>query len=241
MSEGSTMAAPTKSDATGKSGAKAAPAAASKKASSAASPVAIQRKTVPPQPATAIDAVPPAPTEPAAPAVVTSPEAAEPAIMAALPTAPVIKKDQEIMEETVNATTAKAQTVFADVNERTKSAMEKSSKMFEDMNDFAKGNVEAIVESSKIAAKGFETIGQDAAEYSRKSFEGATAAMKQFASVKSPTELFKLQSDYMRSAFDSLVAETSKNTEAMLKLAGDVAQPLSNRASVAAEKIKIAA
>ena len=53
--------------------------------------------------------------------------------------------------------------------------------------------------------------------------------------------LFKLQSDYVRSAFDSIVAETSKNTEAMLKLAGEVAQPISNRVAVAAEKVKIAA
>ena len=145
------------------------------------------------------------------------------------------------MEDTVKKTAAKAQTLFAEFNDRAKAAMEKSAKAFEEMNDFAKGNVEAVVESSKIAAKGFETIGQDAAEYGRKHFEGATAAMKSFASVKSPTDLFKLQSDYMRSAFDSLVAETSKNAEAMLKLAGDVAQPLSSRAAVAAEKIKIAA
>ncbi|MFX7060050.1 phasin family protein, partial [Acinetobacter baumannii] len=68
-----------------------------------------------------------------------------------------------------------------------------------------------------------------------------TAALKSFASVKSPTELFQLQSDYARSSFDALVAETSKTTEAMLKLAGEVFQPISNRFAVAAEKIKTAA
>ena len=41
--------------------------------------------------------------------------------------------------------------------------------MFEDINEFNKGNVEALVESSKIAAKGFETLGQDAAEYAASS------------------------------------------------------------------------
>ncbi len=177
--------------------------------------------------------VAPQPTEAAAPA-----DPIETITAAAA--APTIKETQ-IMQDTVKKTAAQAETMFADVNDRAKSAMEKSSKMVAEMNDFAKGNIEAMVESSKIAAKGFETIGQDAAEYGRKHFESATAAMKQFASVKSPTDLFKLQSDYLRSAFDSLVAETSKNTEAMLKLAGDVAQPLSSRAAVAAEKIKLAA
>jgi phasin family protein len=131
--------------------------------------------------------------------------------------------------------------MFTDFNDRSKAAVEKSTKLIEEANDFAKGNVEAIVESSKIAAKGLETLGQDAAEYSRKSFETATAALKTFATVKSPTELFKLQSDFFRTSFDSYVAEASKNTEAMLKLAGDAAQPLSNRFAVAAEKVKTAA
>ena len=186
----------------------------------------------------------PAPTTPVVPeappveAAIPAPKLIETIAAAAAPT---LSEDTEIMEDTVKKTAAKAQTLFAEFNDRAKAAMEKSAKAFEEMNDFAKGNVEAVVESSKIAAKGFETIGQDAAEYGRKHFEGATAAMKSFASVKSPTDLFKLQSDYMRSAFDSLVAETSKNAEAMLKLAGDVAQPLSSRAAVAAEKIKIAA
>jgi len=145
------------------------------------------------------------------------------------------------MNDTVKKAAAKAESLFVEFNDRAKAAMEKGSKAFDEFNDFAKGNVEAVVESSKIAAKGFETIGQDAAEYSRKSFETATAAMKSFAGAKSPTDFFKLQSDYVRSAFDAMVAETSKNTEAMLKLAGDVAQPLSNRAAVAADKIKVAA
>ena len=235
------MAAPISTDAKGKSGAKEQPVAASKKTGSATPPVAATRQAAAPQDTMVAKTALPAATEPQAPASVTSPVPVEATAAAFMPAAPVIEKDQEIMEETVNTAAAKAQTVFAEMNDRSKSVVEKGSKMFEDMNEFVKGNVEAMMESSKIAAKGFETIGQDAAEYSRKSFEGATAAMKQFASVKSPTELFKLQGDYMRSAFDSLVAETSKNTEAMLKLAGDVAQPLSNRASVAAEKIKIAA
>lgn len=151
--------------------------------------------------------------------------------------APAAKK----VETMIETNTAKAQAMFADFNDRTKAAVEKSTKLIEEANDFAKGNVEAIVESSKIAAKGLETLGQDAAEYSRKSFETATAALKTFGTVKSPTELFKLQSDFFRTSFDSYVAEASKNTEAMLKLAGDAAQPLSSRFALAAEKVKTAA
>ena len=145
------------------------------------------------------------------------------------------------VETMIENNTAKAQALFADFNDRTKAAVEKSTKLIEEANDFAKGNVEAMVESGKIAATGLQTLGQEAADYSRKSFETATAALKGLSAVKSPTDFFKLQGDFMRSAFDSVVAEASKNTEAMIKLASDAAQPLSTRFSLAAEKVKAAA
>lgn len=135
----------------------------------------------------------------------------------------------------------KGQAYFAEFNARAKAAMEKGGKAVEEMSAFGKGNVEALVESGKIAAKGLESLGQGYAEYGRKSFEGATAVLKSLAGVKTPAEFLQLQSDFVRSQFDSMVAETSKTTEAVLKLAGDVAQPISNRVAVAAEKIKVAA
>jgi phasin family protein len=166
--------------------------------------------------------------------------------------APVETMKGPTMTDTVNTTAEqtknfaqdaqnRATAMFQDVNARAKSAMERSTKLFEELNEFNKGNIEAMVESSRVAAKAAEQLGQQAAETARKNFENATQAMKSFASVKTPTEFFQLQSDYARSAFDQLIAETSKNSETMLKLAGDVFQPISNRFAVAAEKIKQAA
>lgn len=127
---------------------------------------------------------------------------------------------------------------FGDINERTKSAMEKSAKFAEEIADLTRGNVEALVASSKVAAKGVETLSQEAAEFGRKSFEDASAAFKSFAEVKSATDFFKLQSDYARGAFDAAVAESAKVSEAFLKIAGDVAEPITSRYSVAAERVK---
>ena len=152
-----------------------------------------------------------------------------------------IEKEVIKMNDTIKDAADKGQAYFAEFSAKAKAAAEKGAKAFEDINEFGKGNVEALVESGKIAAKGFETLGQDYADYARKQFEGTTAALKGFAAVKSPTEFFKLQADFVRGQFDSFVAESSKNTEAMLKLAGDVAKPISNRVAIAAEKIKVAA
>lgn len=139
------------------------------------------------------------------------------------------------------AAAEKAQAMFGGMNDRAKSAMEKTTKFGEELTELTKGNVEAVVASGKIAAKGAESFVQEAVEYSKKNFETTTAMFKSLAAVKSPTELFQIQSEYAKSSFDSAVAEASKLSEAFVKLAGDVAQPLSSRYAVAAEKLKAAA
>lgn len=155
--------------------------------------------------------------------------------------ADTVSKGPMIMATTFDSMTAKPAAMLGEMNERTKVAMEKSSKMVEDMTDFAKGNVEAIVEAGRIATKGAEEIAKYTAEYGRTSIEKANSTAKQFAGVKSPTEFFKMQGDYTKQLLDSMVAESSKFTESYMKLLGEIAQPISNRVAVAAEKVKIAA
>ena len=130
------------------------------------------------------------------------------------------------------------QAAFGDINERAKVAADKGTKMVEEMTDLTRGNVEAIVASSKVAQKGLETLSQNAADFSRKSFEEASATLKSFTEVKSATDFFKLQSDYARSAFDAAVAESARMSEQMLKIASDVAEPINSRYTVAAERVK---
>ena len=158
---------------------------------------------------------------------------------AAIPAAP--NQKDKTMADTVKNWTAQGEQLVSDLKTRAANTVAKGKAYFSDANDFGKGNIEALVESGKIAAKGFEKLGQDAADYTRRSFEHTTAAFKGMAAVKSPTELMKLQSEFVRASFDMFVAEASRSTETSLKLAGEIAQPLSNRFAVAAEKAKLAA
>ena len=146
----------------------------------------------------------------------------------------VIETGAKFAEETK----AKLETVYADLNEKAKVSVEKSTKAIEEFSDIAKGNVEALVESGKIAAKGFETLGQEAVDYSKKSFEKATASFKSFSTVKTPTEFFQLQSQLFSSSFDEFTKEAAKSSEALIKLAGDVASPLTARVTVVTDKVK---
>lgn len=147
----------------------------------------------------------------------------------------------DMTADMTGAATDQAKTMFADATERAKGTMAKGQMMFGEMGEFGKGNVEAMVEASKIAARGMEQVGQSAAAYMRSSLEEAQAQARTLASAGSPTEFLKLQGDFARTAFDRMVAEASRNTEAMLKLAGEVAQPISNRVALAADRMKVAA
>lgn len=129
------------------------------------------------------------------------------------------------------------QTIFAGAGERGQDMVRKSQEAASEMTEIAKANLEAITEAGRIAATGVRSLGQDALASGRDGFEQASASLKTLADVKSPTEFFQLQSELARSSFDRLVAEGSKFTEAMVKLAGEAVQPLSTRASINAERI----
>jgi hypothetical protein len=124
------------------------------------------------------------------------------------------------------------------MTETAKNVQEKATKFVSEVVEFSKGNVEAVVEAGKVAAKGAQEAGQFAVEASRNNWEATTALFKEAAAVKSPTDFFKLQSDFARARFDFGVAQFSKSTEMFVKLAGEIAQPLQNRYTVAAEKVK---
>lgn len=182
-------------------------------------------------------------SEPAKPEAVVS---LKPDTAAAFKFAPALTRGFVDMATTFDAATPaataqKVQAMFGGMNDRAKTAMEKSAKLGEELTELTKGNVEALVASGKVAAKGAETMAQEAAEYGKRNFESATAMFKSLASAKSPTELFQLQSQFAKSSFDGVVAEASKLSEAWVKLAGEVVQPISNRYAVAAEKLKAAA
>ena len=148
--------------------------------------------------------------------------------------APTSIKELFAMAKTTTDFTDKMQNAFKDAQEKAKTA-------FGDAGSFTKGNVEAMVESSKILAAGLQDMTKGYVAETKTSFETMTADVKDLASVKSPTEFFEKQSALLRKNFDAAVAASSKNSEAMLKLVNEAFQPISTRVSLAVEKIKHAA
>jgi len=128
------------------------------------------------------------------------------------------------------------QSLFADAGERSQELVKKTQKVTEQLADLARANVEAIVEAGRVATEGARSIGQDVVAKQRDSVEQAADAIRSLAEAKSPTEYLQLQGEFARASFDRAVAESSKLTESLVKLAGEAFQPLSNRATANAER-----
>lgn len=133
---------------------------------------------------------------------------------------------------------AEGKAALEQVAERTQSVIEKTLKGYEELSSFGYGNFEALAAMSRAAAKGFEAIAQQASDFSRRSFEEAEAAFRGMTSVSSPNELVQLQNEFAKAQFDSVVSEFSKLSETMIKVIGDVVQPLSSRTAVATDRLK---
>ena len=170
---------------------------------------------------------------------------AAPAKAAAAPTTPIPQLKEPIMATAKNDTTteytAKAQELAADMQARVKSAYDKGTEMTKEAVAFQKGNLEALVESGKILASGIQDMGRTCVEEAKSVAETTQDDVKKFAAIKSPTEMFQLQGEIARRNFDAMVSTTSKNTETMLKLVNEAFAPMSNRMSLAAEKVGKAA
>ena len=128
------------------------------------------------------------------------------------------------------------QTILEEASERSQELVKRSQKVAEELADLARANVEAVVEAGRVASEGARSIGQDVVAKQRDGFEQAADAIRSLAEAKSPTEYLQLQGDFARASFDRAIAESSKLTESLVKLAGEAFQPLSNRASANAER-----
>jgi phasin family protein len=164
---------------------------------------------------------------------------------------PIMATAFETTTETVRAaaTTLNAQTETAinsgkaameQVAAKSKEAVEASMKSLDEMNDMARANVDALIASARAATAGVEQVVAHLTDVSKKSFEESTAMMKSLAAAKTPNDLMQLQTDFAKTQFDTAVSEYSKLTEMMVKLAGEMMEPMQNQIAVATDKMKSA-
>ena len=157
-------------------------------------------------------------------------------------TNPATKLKDTIMATAKNTDfTATVKNFATDMQERVKVAYGKTGELAGEMGEFSKSNLDAVVESGKIFFTGAQDLVRDNVETGKTVVETMTEDAKKMASIKSPTELMQFQGEIARRNFDAVVSFGSQRTEAWLKLYNDAFAPISNRVSVATEKMTKAA
>ncbi|PZF75223.1 phasin family protein [Aestuariivirga litoralis] len=109
-------------------------------------------------------------------------------------------------------------------------------KSFEEFQSFGKDGFEAYVAASNALTKGFQAIAQEAADYSRKSFEKGTAAFEKLSASKSLDKALEVQQALAKEHYEALVAQVTKMNEMYIATAKEAYKPF--EASMAAFGVK---
>jgi len=98
-------------------------------------------------------------------------------------------------------------------------------KNIDDMQSFGKDNMDATMKTFGAVSKGVQAIAVEVADYSKKSFEESSAAIEKLFGAKTIDKAIEVQSDYVRSAYESFVAEATKLGELYADLARESYKP----------------
>jgi len=132
----------------------------------------------------------------------------------------------------------KVETLTADAQKAVEEGVQTMTKGFENAASFGQDNVEAVVASSKIAAKAAESMGAELAAYSKKAYEDSLAAAKELTGCRSVTEFVEKQTSFTKSSIEAFVEEAAKLNEMYAAAAKEAMAPLNARFTAAADVLK---
>lgn len=115
-------------------------------------------------------------------------------------------------------------------------------KSYEDLLQFNKETLEALIYSANIFVRGVQDLSHSVVALAQTSLEDSVAAGKALAGAKTFREVVDLSSSLAQSNFDKLVEESQKLGELSSRLAEEAAAPISRRVDAAVQSLtKIAA
>ena len=148
---------------------------------------------------------------------------------------------QETMETVLKAGSQAAtkgyEQVIAIAQEQVEKASETVFKRYDEAASLGQENVDACVRSGAVFAQGVESMGKELMSFAQSAVEANVATAKALFGVTTVRELIDLQTEFQRSRFDSLVAESAKLTELSMALANDTFEPIQARLNANVEKL----
>jgi phasin family protein len=144
---------------------------------------------------------------------------------------------ENLMKVGQDAVTKNYEQVMVVTKDQIEKTSQKLFKGYEELAVFGKQNVDAVLQSQTIVAKGVEEMSKALLAFSQASLEVGVAAGKAMLGVKTVRELVDLQTNFAKSSFDTMVAEGTKLSEMGVKVANEALEPINARVNAAVEKL----
>ncbi len=80
----------------------------------------------------------------------------------------------------------------------------------EDIQQYGKEHFETVVAYATTLQNGFQAIASAYGDYTKKSFEDTKSLVEKLSGVKSLDKALEVQTEYAKSAYETLVAESQK-------------------------------
>ena len=98
-------------------------------------------------------------------------------------------------------------------------------KSFEEFQKYGKDSVDASMKAFGAVSKSAQAIAVESVDYSKRAFEEGTAAAEKLFGAKSLEKAIEIQQDYLKSAYEGFVAQTTKMTELYNEFAKEAYKP----------------
>ena len=104
---------------------------------------------------------------------------------------------------------------------------------FENVQKFGKENADAALKSFGAVSKGVQAIAVETTDYAKKSFEQGTATLEKLVGAKTLDKAIEIQTDFVKSAYEGFVAQSTKLGELYASLAKEAFKPYEGLVAVA--------
>jgi hypothetical protein len=98
-------------------------------------------------------------------------------------------------------------------------------KNLEDVQKIGKDNMDASMKSLGLVSKSFQAIAVEAADYAKRAFEDSTAVGEKLAAAKSLDKVMEVQAEYLKSSYDTFIAQSAKFGQLYADLAQELYKP----------------
>lgn len=96
---------------------------------------------------------------------------------------------------------------------------------FDNIQKLGRDNMDVAVKTLGTFSKGAQSLAVEATDFAKTSFEQSTATFEKLAGAKTFDKAIEIQTDYVKGAFDSFVAQSTKMGDLFADVAKEALRP----------------